>query len=75
MTQSEIYLYEWKEGKPALTWSLETGDRADGGLRSVYFESGRHNLVMELYQEGANDPLCCAAISKGISITGKMETS
>jgi hypothetical protein len=60
MSQSEIFLYGWEEKKPRLIWSFETGDRADGGLRTVYFESGGHNLVMELCQEGANDPLCCA---------------
>jgi len=61
MNQSEILLYEWKEGQPQLNWSFETGDRADGGLRTLYFESGHHNLVVELYEEGADDPLCCAS--------------
>ena len=64
MNQSEIFLYEWTAEKPRLAWSFETGDRADGGLRTLYFESGHHNLVVELYQESAADPLCCASYFK-----------
>lgn len=59
MTVSEIFLYKLAAGAPKLLWSFETGDRADGGLRTIYFERG--NLVLELYQEGSEDPACCAS--------------
>jgi hypothetical protein len=61
MYVSEIFLYRLVEQAPQLVWSFETGDRADGGLRAIYFESGRDNMVLELYQQGSNDPLCCAS--------------
>ena len=58
-TTDEMFLYKLVDQKPRLLWSFESGDRADGGLRNAYFESG--NLVLELYQEGPGDPLCCAS--------------
>lgn len=61
MTVSEIFLYKLQDSAPRLKWSFETGDRADGGLRSIYFESGSGDLVVELYQEDSDDPLCCAS--------------
>lgn len=46
-----IYIYEMKEKRVRLLWAVETGDRAEGGLRKVYAEDGK--LVIELYGEGA----------------------
>jgi hypothetical protein len=59
MTLSELFLYKLVDGAPKLLWSFESGDRADGGLRTVYFEKG--SLVLETYNEAAEDPLCCAS--------------
>jgi hypothetical protein len=55
----ELFLYRLVDQKPKLLWSFTSGDRADEGLRNVYFESGK--LVMELYHEASRDPLCCAS--------------
>jgi hypothetical protein len=41
-----IYVYAWRNNMPELLWSFVGGDRADGGLRSAYAESG--GLVVEL---------------------------
>jgi hypothetical protein len=60
MMVSEVFLYNLVDHTPKLLWSFESGDRADGGLRAIYFERGSGNLILELYEEGANDPLCCA---------------
>ena len=59
MITSEIFLYKIVEQQPRLLWSFESGDRADGGFRDIYFERGHY--VLEFYQEDANDPLCCAS--------------
>ena len=61
MWVSEIFLYGLVDHKPELLWSFESGDRADGGLRTLYFQSGSGNWVLELYDEGAKDPLCCGS--------------
>jgi hypothetical protein len=61
MYVSEIFLYSMVDHKPELLWSFKSGDRADGGLRTLYFQSGRGYWVLELYQESAGDPLCCAS--------------
>jgi hypothetical protein len=42
-----VYIFEWKEGNPELIWHFRTGDRADGGLKSIYMEDGE--LVVELF--------------------------
>ena len=42
-----VYIFTWKDGKPALIWPFRTGDRADGGLKDLRAENG--NLVVELY--------------------------
>jgi hypothetical protein len=42
-----VYVFEWKAGKPELIWPFRTGDRADGGLKSIRAENGM--LVIELY--------------------------
>lgn len=46
-----VYIYEMKENRVRLLWAVETGDRAEGGLRKVFAEDGK--LVIELYSEGA----------------------
>lgn len=56
---SELFVYEMAGEKPRLLWSFQSGDRADGGLREAYLRKG--NLVLEIYKEGPNDPLCCAS--------------
>jgi hypothetical protein len=61
MYVSEIFLYGMVDHKPELLWSFESGDRADGGLRTLYFQSGSGYWVLELYQESAGDGLCCAS--------------
>lgn len=47
-----VFIYSIVDGSPELLWSFETGDRADGGLRQVYAESG--NLLIELYGKGTS---------------------
>jgi hypothetical protein len=46
----DVFIYKLREGTPTLLWKFATGDRADGGLRSVYAENGE--LVVELYGIG-----------------------
>jgi hypothetical protein len=41
-----VYIYTLRKGSPKLLWAFETGDRADGGYKRVYAESGK--LVVEL---------------------------
>ena len=43
---NDVFIYTLKNGKPVLLWKFATGDRADGGLRKIYAESG--GLVIEL---------------------------
>ena len=47
-----VFVYSIVDGSPKLLWSFETGDRADGGLRQVYAESG--DLTIELYGKGTS---------------------
>ena len=35
-----IYIYTLDKGRPKYLWNFETGDRADGGIRSVYADMG-----------------------------------
>jgi hypothetical protein len=42
-----IFIYILRDGKPSLLWSHETGDRANGGLRSIRVEG--FDLVVEQY--------------------------
>lgn len=63
-----LYVYTLKGNRPRLLWGFVTGDRADGGLRSIYAQDGK--LVVELYGKGAriggklygteDAPACCA---------------
>jgi hypothetical protein len=41
-----VYVYTLRKGSPKLLWAFETGDRADGGYKNIYAESGK--LVVEL---------------------------
>jgi hypothetical protein len=66
-----VYIFEWKDGAPALIWNFRTGDRADGGLKDVRDENGL--LTVELYGQdrfllgevetskitGDEEQLCC----------------
>jgi hypothetical protein len=66
-----VYVFTWKDEKPALIWHFRTGDRADGGLKNVYDENGK--LVIEIYGQdryvlggvetmkitGDEEQLCC----------------
>lgn len=66
-----VYVYAWKDGKPELLWNFRTGDRADGGLKSIRAENGE--VVVELYGQdrfllgqaetakitGDEEQLCC----------------
>ena len=42
-----VYIFTWKNGKPELIWPFRTGDRADGGLKTLRAENGL--LLVELY--------------------------
>lgn len=42
-----VHVFSWKDGRPVLIWPFRTGDRADGGLKNIFAESG--DLVVELY--------------------------
>jgi len=42
-----VYIFEWQGGEPNLLWYFRTGDRAAGGLKRIYANSGE--LVVELY--------------------------
>lgn len=42
-----VYVFEWKNEKPELIWQFRTGDRADGGLKSLAAENGE--FVVEIY--------------------------
>jgi hypothetical protein len=63
-----LYIYTLKGKRPKLLWAFVTGDRADGGLHSIYAEGGQ--LIVELYGRGAriggklygteDAPACCA---------------
>jgi hypothetical protein len=44
---ASIFVYTLRGGEPKLLWSHETGDRADGGLRSLRVEG--FDLVVEQY--------------------------
>lgn len=66
-----VYIYRWKKPEPELVWYFRTGDRADGGLKTLYADQG--DLVVELFGQdryifdhmetlrivGDEEPLCC----------------
>jgi hypothetical protein len=41
-----VYVYAMRRGRPAFLWGFLAGDRAEGGLKSVYGDNGE--LVVEL---------------------------
>lgn len=43
---SAAYIYTLQRGRPVFLWGFEAGDRADGGLRSIYGQNGE--LIIEL---------------------------
>lgn len=70
-TPKVVYIFTVKEEIPELIWYFRTGDRADGGLRNIYGETGE--LVVELFGQdryifgavetmkitGDEEDLCC----------------
>jgi hypothetical protein len=56
-----VYVYRVESNKPKLLWSFATGDRAQGGLRRVFAETG--HLVVELY--GKNEYVGMADFDAG----------
>jgi hypothetical protein len=66
-----VYVFTWKDEKPALIWTFRTGDRADGGLKNIYAENGE--VLVELFGQdrfvlgevetgkitGDEEQLCC----------------
>lgn len=44
---SLVFVYSVDQGRPVSLWKFTTGDRADGGLKSVVGENG--DLIVELY--------------------------
>ncbi len=66
-----VYIFDWQNNEPHLIWSFRTGDRADGGLKTLYAENG--DLIIELYGQdryifgavetmkivGDKEDLCC----------------
>lgn len=47
---NHVYIYALESGKPKFLWGFESGDRAWGGLKEVYANTGE--LVVELYGRG-----------------------
>ncbi len=66
-----VYIFQWKNEKPEIIWYFRTGDRADGGLKTIGAEKGE--LLIELYGQdrfifgdvetmkiiGDEEDLCC----------------
>ncbi len=46
----DVFVYTLKQNEPRLIWRFMTGDRANGGLRSIFADKG--DLVLELYGVG-----------------------
>lgn len=46
----QVYIYTLRNHRPTFLWGFEGGDRAEGGLRQAYAESGQ--LVIELWGRG-----------------------
>jgi hypothetical protein len=51
------YVYTLHSGTPKLLWSIQTGDRAEGGLRRMYAED--KELIVELYSTDGSNGACC----------------
>ena len=54
---NNIYIYSLRNGKPQLLWLIETGDRADRGLKQTEIDNGE--LVLELYSPEGSEGACC----------------
>ena len=52
-----VYIYTLKDTGLQLLWAFSSGDRADGGLRRVYAESGL--LVVERFSPIKSNGACC----------------
>lgn len=54
-----VYVFGHKNHSqnPEILWKFESGDRASGGLRNVYTDSGE--LVVETYNDTPNQGDCC----------------
>jgi hypothetical protein len=45
-----VYVFTWNQDRPELIWPFRTGDRADGGLKDIYRNEERPDMVVvELY--------------------------
>jgi hypothetical protein len=64
-----IYVFEDVQGAPRFLWSYTSGDRADGGLKSV--SANRGLLIIETYLNGDKGDCCPTHYeSKGYKWTG-----
>lgn len=54
---NNVYVYSLQKGRPHLLWLIETGDRADRGLKQVLIDNGE--LILELYSTEGNQGICC----------------
>jgi len=52
-----VYLFDTSKNSPRLIWSLASGDRADGGLRNIYFENSL--VTLETYESRESQGDCC----------------
>ena len=52
-----LYVFSDNSTKPQMLWTFNSGDRADGGLKTVYSQNG--TLVIETYRGEVNDADCC----------------
>lgn len=60
------YVYSLQSGTPRLLWSVQTGDRADFGLRRLYAEGGK--LMVELYTPDGSKGACCPTQFRRIAL-------
>jgi len=75
-----VYVYTLEKWQPKFLWSITTGDRADGGLKSAHAEGGY--LVLETYSPDGKRGDCCPVAyiktryqmhGKKLSVVGKPE--
>jgi hypothetical protein len=57
-----IFIYTTINNTLKLIWSIDTGDRSDGGLRDVYIEKG--NLIIETYNNEGLGACCTKSFTK-----------
>lgn len=53
---NNLYCYKWQNHKPKLIFTFSAGDRADGGYRNMYADSG--DLIIELNAGDEKAPDC-----------------